>query len=250
MLPDMDMHGDQVRSATGVDVSLPIAGPGSRSYAFIIDWHFRLLLALAWFILASWVSSLLGVSSSESANSTYILSVVIPALTIYLLYHPVLEVLMRGRSPGKRLAGVRIVTRLGGTPTAGALLVRNMFRLIDSMPVFYVVGLVTSLVTAQRVRIGDLAAGTILILDRTDAVQSLERLGALAGQTHLSPEDLEIASDLLLRWKDLGDARRTVLAKSLLLRISSSSDTADVDSLDSTALHSRLEAAIHGEVTP
>ena len=37
---------------TGVDVSLPIAGPGSRSYAFIIDWHIRVVLALAWFVAA------------------------------------------------------------------------------------------------------------------------------------------------------------------------------------------------------
>ena len=39
-----------VTSPTGVDVELAIAGPGSRAYAFLIDWHIRLLAALAWFV--------------------------------------------------------------------------------------------------------------------------------------------------------------------------------------------------------
>ena len=49
---------------------------------------------------------------------------------------------MRGRTPGKRMAGVRIVARDGGAPSVGALLVRNVFRLIDSLPLLYGVGLV------------------------------------------------------------------------------------------------------------
>ena len=68
-------------------------------------------------------------------------TVVLPALAIYFLYHPVLELAMRGRTPGKRSAGIHVVTRDGSAPSAGALLVRNVFRLIDSLPVAYGVGL-------------------------------------------------------------------------------------------------------------
>ena len=42
-----------VQSATGVDLTLTIAGPGTRSYAFVIDWHIRLLLAGAWLLVAT-----------------------------------------------------------------------------------------------------------------------------------------------------------------------------------------------------
>ena len=42
-----------IASATGVDLHLNIAGPGARSYAFVIDWHIRLLLALAWLALVA-----------------------------------------------------------------------------------------------------------------------------------------------------------------------------------------------------
>jgi hypothetical protein len=57
---DAAMMEDQVRvqGATGVDLTLRIAGPGNRSYAFIIDWHLRLLLALAWLLLATLVFKL------------------------------------------------------------------------------------------------------------------------------------------------------------------------------------------------
>ena len=42
-----------VQSVTGVDLTLKLAGPGTRSYAFVIDWHIRLLLACAWLLAAA-----------------------------------------------------------------------------------------------------------------------------------------------------------------------------------------------------
>ena len=59
----------------------------------------------------------------------------LPTSLIYLLYHPLVELAMRGRTPGKRMAGVRIVNRQGGTPSSLAILIRNGFRLIDCLPV-------------------------------------------------------------------------------------------------------------------
>ena len=42
--------GLTVDSVTGIDVSLPVAGPGARAYAFLVDWHIRVILALGWFV--------------------------------------------------------------------------------------------------------------------------------------------------------------------------------------------------------
>jgi uncharacterized RDD family membrane protein YckC len=165
-----------VPSSTGVDVALPLAGPGSRSYAFVVDWHIRLLLAIAWYVCGALLAiGTLAPAARSKLPAVFSLGVVLPAIAIYLLYHPVLEVAMRGRTPGKRIAGVKLVTRSGGTPSTGALLIRNVFRLIDSMPAFYVVGLVTCFVTADRVRIGDLAAGTVLVNDQQEAADALDR---------------------------------------------------------------------------
>ena len=78
--------------------------------------------------------------------------IVLPPLLIYFFYHPILEVLMHGQTPGKRLAGVRVVDREGGIPSTGAILIRNVFRLVDSLPSFYVVGLWTTFLSAQRLK--------------------------------------------------------------------------------------------------
>ena len=138
---------------------MALAGPGSRSYAFLIDWHIRVLAALLWIFVA-----ILARPPSWSLSSPAIRIAILPALAIYFLYHPVVELLMRGQTPGKRRAGVRVVARGGGEPGFGAILIRNALRLIDALPLFYAVGLICTVVTDERVRIGDMAAGTRLVL--------------------------------------------------------------------------------------
>jgi len=236
-----------IRGLTGVDMTLKVAGPGTRSYAFVIDWHVRLLLALAWILLGLLVRLELPGSFGESLNSTaFVLAFPAPALLIYLLYHPVLELALRGRTPGKRMAGVRIVTREGATPGPGALLMRNLFRLIDSLPLFYALGLACCMLTAQRVRIGDLAAGTLLVLDEGEKRRSLERVGALLQQSHLDPNVLTLVQDLLDRWPELDAARRVELARALLARIEPPADTARHGALDEPALRARLRLLLGG----
>jgi len=131
-----------VDSVTGVDVAVPVAGPGARSFAFLTDWLIRTILAVAWYVVAallynrSW-----SISPSLNPDAAWFVAVIAPPTAIYFLYHPVFEIATRGRTPGKRMAGVQIVTRNGGAPTVGALLARNVFRLVDSFPLAYAVGL-------------------------------------------------------------------------------------------------------------
>jgi uncharacterized RDD family membrane protein YckC len=211
-----------VDSVTGVDVSLPIAGAGGRSYAFVIDWHIRLIVGLGWYLAGTflWNGDFVLTPIRErgsDSDAMYGWLVVIPAVAIYLLYHPVFEVAMHGRTPGKRMAGVRIVTRTGAVPGIGALLVRNLFRLIDSLPGAYCLGFAMVVLTAQHVRIGDLAAGTLLVYDRRSARADS---GVVEGAvpTTLSPQLVELIDDLLLRWKELDGDVRSTLARRLIDR--------------------------------
>jgi uncharacterized RDD family membrane protein YckC len=149
--------GLAVDSVTGIDVSLPLAGAGARSYAFIVDWHIRLVLGLAWFVSGALLyNGRLSLNPPLTNEARWFGTVVAPALAIYFLYHYVLEVAMRGSTPGKRMAQVRLVTRDGGVPGIGPLLVRNVFRLVDSLPVFYGLGLTLVVLTPQR-GCGDMA---------------------------------------------------------------------------------------------
>jgi uncharacterized RDD family membrane protein YckC len=234
-----------LQSITGVDVELRIAGPGSRSYAFVIDWHIRLLVAAAWWFVAIIVFNrglnILG--SDRPHDGWYYLTVVIPPSIIYFLYHPILEVAMRGRTPGKRIAGVRLVSRTGDLPSIGALLLRNVFRLIDSMPFVYLVGLTSVVFTSQHVRIGDLAAGTLLVIDNTDGDKSFASLGHANG---LDPQVAELVQELLERWPTLDPATRTNLARSLLMRIDPTITAADAMLQDSAQLQARLLLLLTG----
>jgi len=142
----------------------------------------------------------------------------LPAAAIYFLYHPVLEIAMQGRTPGKRMAGIRIVTERALTPDAGALIIRNVFRLVDSLPAFYVLGLVVAMLTPRQVRIGDIAAGTLLVYD--SGKRKLDFDNVIGSSTsRLSPGDRELLDDLLERWRGLEAPLRRGLAEKFLARI-------------------------------
>ena len=230
-----------VQSATGVDLTLAIAGPGSRSYAFVIDWHIRLLLGGAWLLVASYLLSL----NLDPRSGDALLSL-LPAAVLYFLYHPIVEVMLRGQTPGKRMAGLTLVNRSGGTPSTAALLIRNIFRLIDSLPAFYVVGLVSCFVTENRVRIGDMAAGTLLVLDDAAAGKSLARLETLASASRLPLDALELVDQVLERWPNLAIDKRRQLAVQLLTRLQPGGDVAQLATLREEVLHARLTALLAG----
>jgi uncharacterized RDD family membrane protein YckC len=234
---------EQLRIAglTGVELTLTIAGPGTRSYAFIIDWHIRVLLGLAWLAVA-WLLfaglGLLGVGGGW--RGPFAILGVWPALLIYILYHPLLELLMHGRTPGKRTAGVRLVTRTGGVPGTAAILTRNIFRLLDSMPFLYLVGLSSCMISAQRLRIGDMAAGTVLVVETAAAAHNLARLPALLAQTGLDPRVLDLLNELLERWQTLSVEHRDGLARTLLARVNPALSAAALRALGDDDLHQQL----------
>jgi uncharacterized RDD family membrane protein YckC len=219
-----DVHaGLAVDSVTGVDVSLHVAGPGARAYAFVIDWHIRVVLAIAWYVLGVLLyNGRWDLSPPDEPHATWFIFIGIPAGAIYFLYPCVMELVMRGRTPGKRMVGVRLVTHDGSVPAASAILLRNVFRLIDSFPAFYGVGLVTSVVTRTHVRIGDLAAGTLLVYVGDDR-SVLEFVSPQALGTHLDGPTADIVNDLLRRWDVLEAGARARLARKVL------AGTADAD---------------------
>lgn len=232
--------GLSVDSVTGIDVSLPLAGPGARSYAFILDWHIRLVLGLCWYALGALLyNGRLSLSPPLTNEARWFGAIVAPALAIYFLYHLVLEVTMRGSTPGKRMAGVRIVNRDGGAPGIGSLLVRNVFRLIDSLPVFYALGLTLVALTREHVRCGDMAAGTLLVYVHAaphlalTTQQTASRIGAL-GAT-----GAELVTELLERWPALTSEARRRLARQLLARYDP--DGAALEDAHESALHAKLE---------
>jgi uncharacterized RDD family membrane protein YckC len=208
-----------ITSAGGVEVSLDLVALGGRSYAFVMDWHIRLLVALTWFLFG--LLSLTGgftVQDSKvfTSGTGMFYLVLLPALAIYFLYHPVLEIAMHGRTPGKRMAGIRIVAKDGSSASSGAILLRNIFRLIDSLPIFYVLGILVCLFNKQHLRIGDMAAGTVLVYEEKASEKRLNLIMGTSGSHMLSTQQRELIAEVLERWKELESAKRRQLAQDLL----------------------------------
>lgn len=235
--PPAEIAALWIDSATGVDVRLRVAGPGARTLAFLVDWNIRLVLTLAWYAGAALAyNGRFDLRAPLSPNAVWFAAVVAPSAAVYFLYHYVLEIAMRGRTPGKRMVGVRIVSRDGDTPSVGALLTRNVFRLIDGFPLVYSIGLIATMVTREHVRIGDLAAGTVLIYERASVALPRQ---AFAGEDAATAE---IASELSRRWDSLTSLARRRLA----LRLLEARGISDATTAADAQLRQRVEQLLGG----
>jgi len=179
-----------VHSPEQVVLHLPVAGPASRILAYLIDYLVIVLIQLAFFaVLAAILFSMTSVVESlrgpveaalqdvdtsdpdslilSSAFWLAFLALLLIQLAAEWSYFVVLDMLTGGRSLGKRVAGLRVV-RDGGLPiTFRASAVRNILRIVDYLPTTYLVGLVSMVVSPEGKRLGDLAAGTLVVrLDR------------------------------------------------------------------------------------
>ena len=152
---------DRITIATpeGVDLELTLAGVGSRFVSALVDFMLQIVLLVG-------VSGV-GAAVGAFGNGYGSVVVLIASFLVFAAYDVLFEVFASGRTPGKRLNGLRVV-RVDGSPvTFFTSAVRNVLRLVDILPGMYLVGIVTILVTRQNQRLGDVAAGTLVVRERT-----------------------------------------------------------------------------------
>ena len=159
-------YEDRIRITTpeGVDLDIALAGLGSRAAAGFVDQVIQMFAYVAFVLvlIAPFADSL----PLIAALGISILFVV------HVGYHVAFEVLGSGRSPGKRLLGLRVV-REGGSPVSfRESAIRNALRIVDAELTLYAAGMVSVLVSAKNQRLGDMAAGTIVIRERSGAPTS------------------------------------------------------------------------------
>jgi uncharacterized RDD family membrane protein YckC len=148
---------DRITVATpeGIELTLALAGAGSRFIAIVIDMALQLVLIV---LAALAALDLVGGGVGEALLA-------IAAFAALYLYYILFEVLAAGRTPGKRVTHLRVVRAQGAPVDLPASAIRNLLRLIDLLPAAYLVGLLSILVTQRNQRLGDLAAGTLVIRD-------------------------------------------------------------------------------------
>jgi uncharacterized RDD family membrane protein YckC len=160
-------YEDQRTIATpeGVQLALPLAGIATRFMALMLDLligfgvAFILLMAAA--VVASAVAAIVAASL---------------LLVFYIGYHVLFEVAGGGRTVGKRAAGLRVVMDGGAPIGLRASLIRNLMRLIEGLPLFYMPAIVSALATRDNQRLGDLAAGTLVVREvKAPRLQYIQR---------------------------------------------------------------------------
>ena len=160
-------YEDRITIATpeGVDLELTLAGLGSRFAAALVDGFLQTALVAA---LALVLVGLDGFGTLDETGGIGAAIFFVASFLVWFGYDILFEVLASGRTPGKRWNGLRVV-RTGGHPiTFLPSAIRNILRLVDLLPAAYVVGCISVLVTKRNQRLGDLAAGTLVIRDRRD----------------------------------------------------------------------------------
>src|SRR5206468_250385 len=92
------------------------------------------------------------------------------------------EALWSGKTLGKRLMHLRVVDARGGPVTVGQAVVRNLVRAVDFLPLYYAVGAIAIFASPRNQRLGDLAAGTVVVRERLAVrLADLAAAGADAG---------------------------------------------------------------------
>jgi uncharacterized RDD family membrane protein YckC len=163
----MEPIGDQLNIDTPelVAIELPLAGIGSRFIAILVDyliWGFVfLILGIAAAIIIPALHFFGGVSANWAIG--------IFVLIIFLLqwgYFALFEAFGNGRTPGKRVARIRVIHQSGRGINFVEALARNLVRFVDYFPGFYAVGIVAIFLSRRSQRLGDMVAGTLVVRDR------------------------------------------------------------------------------------
>jgi uncharacterized membrane protein SpoIIM required for sporulation len=218
-----------------VDVETPelvvltysVAGVGSRVLAGITDLMIciALMVALSLAMGALITFGVVGRSARMASTSWATAVFVLAQFGILWGYYVLFEGLRDGQTPGKRIHRIRVVREGGYSVTFGASATRNLVRIVDMQPLFfYLVGILSLLVTKRGRRLGDLVAGTIVVredvLPVADAPTSspAERVGAAPLQTTLSEDEYALLGRLVERWSTIEPVRRMLLVNQLAER--------------------------------
>ena len=144
---------------------MPLAGIGSRFIAILVDYLIWGFIFIVLGIMAAIIFPALSFFGGVSANW----AIGIFFLIIFLLqwgYFALFEAFGNGRTPGKRVARIRVIHQSGRGINFVESLARNLVRFVDYLPGFYAVGIVAIFLSRRNQRLGDMVAGTLVVRDR------------------------------------------------------------------------------------
>ncbi len=146
-----------------VELRYTLAGIGARFYAVFVDLLWQIPVYAVIIILAiSLDNSPFGMANRLLRN-TFIVLLLVAFFAVTYGYFLLFEALHNGQTPGKRTAGIRVISDTGSPVTFRQVLLRNVMRIVDSLPSLYAVGVVSAWFSNQGRRLGDYVAGTLVV---------------------------------------------------------------------------------------
>jgi uncharacterized RDD family membrane protein YckC len=209
-----------------VNISYQLAGLGTRFLATAIDAAIQAALILI-LVLAVYIGEAFGASiDTLMSREWYLALIIVLVALIYYVYFFIFELLLKGRTPGKAALKIRVVRMDGRAADVPGIVIRNLIRIIDYLPIFYIVGAICIFCDKHSRRLGDIVAGTIVVQDQRRATLS----GILASQAQakqsqavlaqtlqmpLNNDEYAIVRDYLARRKQLALSVRKQVARDI-----------------------------------
>ena len=225
----MDRNVD-VRTPESIAFRYELAGLGSRCLAVCIDLviQFAILAAILWglyYVGSRQEYRPISTHDDDLARSFAIGLIVFVIFMIFYGYHILFEAFWNGQTPGKKMIGIRVV-RDGGYPLDfGGAFLRNLVRIAEETLGFYTLAVISTLLSPENKRIGDYAAGTIVVresrlakpLTLRDALAEGEKRSSGA---YLTDDERAVIARFLERRSSLDVNRRFELSAALAARFS------------------------------
>jgi uncharacterized RDD family membrane protein YckC len=172
-----------IETPEGVIFSFELATPVTRALALAVDTAAIVLGNM----MVGQVARLVAKMNADVANAVSVVGFFI----ISIAYAIVLEWRWRGQTIGKRLFGLRVMDVRGLHLQLPQIAIRNLLRVVDMLPGFYLVGGLTAVFSRNCQRLGDMAANTIVARERNAEVPDIEQIApakynSLLGQPHLT----------------------------------------------------------------
>jgi uncharacterized RDD family membrane protein YckC len=222
-----------------VSLEYGIAGIGSRGGAAMIDTLIQSVVLLLVFVAGAGAGAAASFVSGRFAEVLLIVILALGAFVITALYFMVFEIVWNGQTPGKRVLGIRVIRESGYPIRPADSVIRNVVRVVDWLPLFYGIGVLVMLFNKRSRRLGDFAAGTLVVREGS-ARQALS--------TVVAPATLEPAALEEPRGYSLSSADATLVRDFLVRRDSLHADArADLATRLASAMAQRYHLPLEGD---
>ncbi len=148
------MQTIRITTSQNIDIDYEIAGVGERILAYLIDAAIFVLVFIALAISTAFFSA---------GDRRLIVTIVMIWGAIYVFYDLICEIFMNGQSVGKRIMKIKVISLDGGQPTIGQYMLRWLFRIVDFSLTSGLCAVISTSVSKNSQRVGDMVAGTTLI---------------------------------------------------------------------------------------